>query len=108
MSIRINVNALIVRDDKMLLIKFDDEKGPYYNLPGGGVDNGESLAGALKRECLEEAWADVNVLDLVGAWEYIPELHANKFGSKQKVGFIFSCSLKAGSSPSMPAKPDSH
>jgi len=106
MSIRINVNALVVHDDKILLIKFEDENGPHYNLPGGGVDDGESLPAALKRECLEEANAEVNVLDLVGSWEYVPELHGNKFGSKQKVGFIFLCVLKPGSLPSLPAKPD--
>lgn len=106
MSIRINVNALVVHEDKILLIKFEDENGPHYNLPGGGVDDGESLPAALKRECLEEANAEVNVLDLVGSWEYVPELHGNKFGSKQKVGFIFLCGLKPGSLPSLPAKPD--
>ncbi len=106
MSIRINVNALIVHDDKILLIQFEDENGPHYNLPGGGVEVGESLLGALQRECLEEANADVSVVDLVGSWEYVPELHGNKFGSKQKVGFIFLCSLKPGSIPTVPANPD--
>lgn len=106
LSIRINVNGLIVQDNKILLIKFEDENGPHYNLHGGGVDAGESIFSVLKRECLEEANADVNVLELVGSLEYVPELHQNKFGPRQKIGLIFLCNLKSGSSPSMPTKPD--
>ena len=34
MTIRLNVAAVIVREDKILLVEFDDETGLHYNLPG--------------------------------------------------------------------------
>lgn len=106
MKIRLSASALIVENDKILLIKFEDKTGVHYNLPGGGVDKGESVIAAVQRECMEEACVDVNVEGLVGSWEYVPELQDFVFGPKQKVGLIFRCSLKAGSKPAMPVNPD--
>jgi ADP-ribose pyrophosphatase YjhB (NUDIX family) len=50
MDIRLNVAAVIARDDKILLVEFNDETGPHYNLPGGGVEFGESVYEALRTE----------------------------------------------------------
>ena len=106
--IRLNVSAAIVRDGKVLVIEFDDESGVHYNLPGGGVDAGESLAQALKRECLEEASAEVEIGRLLLIWEYIPADHDFKFGTRHKVGHVFECRLINGSQPKMPKTPDAH
>ena len=38
----------------------------YFETPGGGVEKGESLEEALKRECLEEVGYDVEVLSPIG------------------------------------------
>jgi 8-oxo-dGTP pyrophosphatase MutT (NUDIX family) len=105
-TIRINANAVIIQDNKVLLIKFNDESGVHYNLPGGGVELGESVTDALKRECMEEANANVNVKDLILCWQYVPELENFKFGSRQKLGLIFRCDLKPGSIPKFPGSPD--
>lgn len=103
---RVSVNAAIVENEKILLIRFDDENGPHYNLPGGGVDPGESLHQALARECKEEADADVIPGELLGAWEYVPALQKNKYGPTQKLGLVFTAKLKPGSVPRLPARPD--
>ena len=104
--IRVNVNAAIVRDDKILLIEFMDEGLMHFNLPGGGIDVGESIEEALKRECREEAEVEVEVGRLLLAWEYVPEKLNFRYGKKQKVGFVFKCQLKAGSEPAFPSSPD--
>lgn len=105
-SIRINANAAVIKDDKILVIEFKDENGIHYNLPGGGVDVGESIEKAVQRECLEEACAEVTVGRLLLVWEYVPSLHGFKYGPRQKIGHIFECHLKEGCKPCMPKKPD--
>lgn len=105
---RVSANAFIVKDDQVLLIKFDDANGVHYNLPGGGIDAGESVVTGLARECREEACADVIVRDLLLAWQYIPEMEDFKFGDKQKLGLIFKAELKPGSEPQLPMEPDPH
>lgn len=49
---RVSLKAVIRNDkDEILLVK---EKGGEWNLPGGGIDHGESDLEALKRELYEE------------------------------------------------------
>lgn len=102
--IRLNVNAAIVRNDKILLIEFGGE--PHYNLPGGGLEPGESVEEGLKRECREEACAEVEVERLLMVWEYVPEKENFLYGERHKLGMIFLCHLKPGSEPRLPEKPD--
>lgn len=104
--IRVNVNAAIVRDGKILLVEFKDESGVHFNLPGGGVDTGESIEEGLQRECREEASVEVSVGRMLLVWEYVPVKVDFRYGKKQKVGFVFLCRLKPGSEPAFPASPD--
>lgn len=59
--IRVRACALIIEDNYILLVEFNDEKGFHYNLPVGGTEPGESIIEAVKREAREEANADVDV-----------------------------------------------
>ena len=104
--IRVNVNAAIIRDGKILLIEFNDESGVHFNLPGGGVDPGQSVEEGLERECREEACVDVSVGRMLLVWQYVPEKVDFRYGRKQKVGFVFLCRLKPGSEPAFPKNPD--
>lgn len=48
---RVSVKAKIKQGDKVLLVKEDGKK---WDLPGGGIEHGETIAEALKRELKEE------------------------------------------------------
>lgn len=109
MSIRLNVAAVIVRGDALLLVEFDDETGVHYNLPGGGVEDGETLHQALRREVREETHAELSEIGrLLLIWEYVPQQQAEQYGTQQKVALVFHCTLAAGSEPHFPPTPDAH
>lgn len=59
------VSALIFsKDGKLLMGKKDPSKGGVYSdcwhIPGGGIDNGETLEQALQREIKEEVGIDIS------------------------------------------------
>lgn len=108
MSIRLGVAAIIVRDGKLLLVAFDDETGPHYNLPGGGVETGETLEQALRREVREETCAEITSVRLAEVYEYVPALADYIYGDRHKVSLWYECSLLAGHEPRCPDEPDVH
>ena len=55
------VAAVIIKDNKILLIHRIKNGQEYYVFPGGGVKEGESLEGALVREIKEELTLDIKV-----------------------------------------------
>jgi 8-oxo-dGTP diphosphatase len=53
--VRVRAGAIVIAEDRLLLIEFVDEGGDrWYELPGGGVEPGESIEAAVVRELLEE------------------------------------------------------
>lgn len=52
--VRVRAGAIVIRDGAMLLIRFEEEGEPYYEIPGGGVEEGETLEAAVVRELDEE------------------------------------------------------
>lgn len=44
-------------------------KGMYYELPGGGLQIGETMEAGLRREVLEELGCDINILKSLGVVE---------------------------------------
>ncbi|MBS4189353.1 NUDIX domain-containing protein [Bacillus sp. FJAT-49705] len=98
MGIRNSAKAVILQDEKLLAIKKQDRDGYYYILPGGGQEHGENLHEALKRECIEEINADVEVGDLIFIREYIGKNHEHfEFDSHlHQTEYMFLCKIKAG------------
>lgn len=46
--------VLLENSDEELLIQFNKKKGGRYELPGGGIEEGETVEQAARRECSEE------------------------------------------------------
>lgn len=55
------VAAVIIKDDKILLIHRIKNSQDYYVFPGGGVKEGELLEEALVREIKEELTLDIKL-----------------------------------------------
>ncbi|WP_217189377.1 NUDIX domain-containing protein [Streptomyces buecherae] len=51
---RIRAAALVIRDAHLLLIRFRGDDGEWYEIPGGGVEPGETPRDAVVRELREE------------------------------------------------------
>lgn len=97
-EVRTAAKAVILRDGHLLTIKVKDllyQGRVYYALPGGGQDPGENLHETLRRECLEEVGAVVDVGDLLYVREYIGPNHeyAAVDGEFQQIDLIFACKL---------------
>ena len=106
-GIRLATRAVIVHDDAILLVAFDDEDGFHYNLPGGGVEPGERLYDTARRESREEAAAEVEVKELLFVYECFPPDYGFALDEQvHNVDFVFRCALCEGSEPRLPDNPD--
>lgn len=94
-NIRVSTKAIIIKDNKILMIKNIDKDGFWYILPGGGQHHKETVIQALKRECKEEANIDVKVGELLFIREYIGEHHEFKEFDKDEhqIELMFSCKI---------------
>ena len=58
--VRIRVTGILVEDGHILLLDQDTDGPRSYSLPGGKVEEGETLADALVREMREETWSSTS------------------------------------------------
>lgn len=85
--------AIVYSKDKIYLIKETSEnKKPYYLLPGGGVDEGESARQAAVRETLEEYGIKAKNAQYVGRHYYSCDMEylGEKFKSN-RVEYYYLC-----------------
>jgi 8-oxo-dGTP diphosphatase len=104
---RIRVSALILRGDEVALVEFHTTAlGTHYDLPGGGLDPGESLRDGVRRECREELGCDVAVGRLLMVAEYFPGRDAFAHDGQPTLDFIFECAVAGDQQPRLPDVPD--
>ena len=61
MEPRIRVSAILLWQGRLLLCRQEKPGKEYWLLPGGGVDGGETLIEALRRELREELGVEADV-----------------------------------------------
>jgi 8-oxo-dGTP diphosphatase len=95
MHVRSSVQALILRNGRLLTIVKEYRGNKEYILPGGGQEFGETLIDAVKRECLEEIGAEVQVGQLLTVREFISRNHSSDPDEDKVhiVNNIFACTL---------------
>jgi len=70
-KLRPGVYAVLADRDQLLLTEQNDQwDGPQLQLPGGGIDPGESPLEALHRECMEEIGWRIAPLRRLGAYRW--------------------------------------
>ena len=74
---RVRAGAICVdEDDRVVLNRGEWDRGPFYELPGGGVEEGETIEEAVVRELEEEAGLHVRIeRKLANVWKSGREEH---------------------------------
>ncbi len=102
-KIRNSIKAIIIRDNRLLTIKCEDEMGTFYLLPGGGQEKYELMPDALKRECIEEVGVDVEPGRLMFIREYLSDNHefAEYDNHVHQIEFMFETTIIGDAEPTM-------
>jgi ADP-ribose pyrophosphatase YjhB (NUDIX family) len=66
------VTGVVIEDDRVLLLNQDTGTGRSWSLPGGKVEEGETLADALVPEMREETGLDVEPGRLLYVCDHLP------------------------------------
>ena len=94
---RIRVSALLHWRDRILLCRHEKPGKEYWLLPGGGVNSGESLVDALRRELSEEVGIN-DAVPFEGPIAVVDSIApVRSFAAKHVVHIIFSGDLGARS-----------
>ena len=108
-GIRNAVRAVIVRDNSVLMLrKWDDQQAFRYALPGGAQESGETLAAALRRECLEEIGCEVQLGPLLLVADYFKRRNSEPPSYRQLIEYLFRCDVPSDYQPQNGSRPDKH
>ena len=96
-AVRTSARAIIQREGKLLVIRYRDDRGDFFALPGGAQWHGESLAEAVVREVAEETGVRVRA----GALRFVRECRGSEQSRSlpadlHQVELFFECELLSG------------
>jgi len=94
MEKRISSRAIIIENGKVLtMFRRKIKNGiteEYYVVPGGGIENGETLEENVKRELSEELNVEIEIIGYLGTIEYDTNIanffHCNIIKGEPKLG----------------------
>src|SRR5579872_2095806 len=100
---RQGVRAVILDpEDRILLVRFEDEFGEWWATPGGGIDEGETDAEALSRELAEEVGlAGFELGPLIWTNEHWL-VHPRRWGGQTERIYLVHCDPFDPARPSAP------
>ena len=78
----------VIFDNKNQVAMLHVSKDDYYKLPGGGVDKGETIIQALRRECLEETGCKIKNIKELGRIDEFRYFYAFK-----QISYCFSAQV---------------
>lgn len=79
-QISIGVGAVVFRGGDVLIIRRG--KPPFegrWSIPGGGLDYGEALEDAVRREVREETGVEIDIIGLIDVYEALPNEAQGEF-----------------------------
>jgi len=92
--IGIGVGAAIIRDGKLLIQKRSQnartEKGKW-EIPGGGIEYGETQEQALKREVKEETCLEIELIELLNVSD-----HISRKDNQHWIAAVYVCKILSG------------
>ena len=86
------VDAILQRDSKILMIR--RKKDPFKHklaIPGGFVDEGETVEKAIKREAMEETSLEIEPIDILGVYS-----DPRRDPRKHILSVVFVCIIVGG------------
>lgn len=86
---RPSVYGVILHGDQIMLT-YQSDPDPEIQLPGGGIDPGESALQALYRECLEETGWKIRIDRRLGAYQRYTYMNDYEFWA-HKICHIYLC-----------------